>query len=208
MARSRLGENQVRDADFLSEEEATTLSGYLKSQINNHEHDSYVTTNGSRGFISTVSGVDPTENYHLATKNYVDNNTSGPSSETWTIITSNYTAVAGDNLLLNSSISGSFVVLMPANPNQGDKVSFIDMVGMCGTYPVTISGNGRVIMSPGPYTPPAGDSIFLNFTMSYTTASGDDVDFDFTTYLKYLIDTDNEKFSLVYSNSGYGWRLF
>lgn len=207
MARSRLNETQVKDSDFLSEEEAATLSGYLQSQIDNHTHNEYITTDGSRGFISTVSGVDPTESYHLATKNYVDNNTSGPSSESWTIINSNYTASAGDNLLINS-VSGSFVVTLPSNPSQGDEISFIDMTGNCGTYSVTISGNGRLIMSPGPYAPPAGDSISLNFNMNYTTASGDDVDFDFTSDLKYYIDEDNETFSLVYSTADYGWRLF
>ena len=36
------------------------------------DHPQYVPTDGSRGFTSTVSGVDPTQDYHLATKDYVD----------------------------------------------------------------------------------------------------------------------------------------
>jgi len=208
MARSRLNETQVKDEDFLSEEEAATLSGHLQSQIDNHAHNEYITTDGDRGFTSTVSGVDPTESYHLATKNYVDNNTSEPSSKSWTIITSNYTASTGDNLLIDSSISGSFTVILPSNPSQSDEISFIDMTGSCGTYPVTISGNGRVIMSPGPYVAPAGDGISLNFALDYATTSGDDVDFDFNSDIKYFIDEDNETFSLIYSTADYGWRLF
>lgn len=40
--------------------------------LEDDDHILYVPTDGSRGFTSTVSGVDPTLSYHLATKSYVD----------------------------------------------------------------------------------------------------------------------------------------
>lgn len=36
------------------------------------DHPQYILVDGSRGFTATVSGVDPTQDYHLATKSYVD----------------------------------------------------------------------------------------------------------------------------------------
>lgn len=36
------------------------------------DHPQYILADGSRGFISTVSGVDPSQDYHLTTKQYVD----------------------------------------------------------------------------------------------------------------------------------------
>lgn len=68
------------------DEEVTTISGALQGQISSltmdhgelqglgdDDHTQYVLTDGSRGFSSTVSGVAPTQNYHLATKEYIDN---------------------------------------------------------------------------------------------------------------------------------------
>jgi len=57
-----------------------TVSGTTAGEIDHgslaglgdDDHTQYVLTNGSRGFTSTVSGVDPTQGYELATKNYVD----------------------------------------------------------------------------------------------------------------------------------------
>jgi hypothetical protein len=100
MARSLIGENQVRDEEFLSEEEhrtevqhyltgladVATISGaegkYLRATASGAEwvtisgsgyDDSVVVfRDGTQGFFSTVSGIDPTEDYHLATKLYVD----------------------------------------------------------------------------------------------------------------------------------------
>jgi hypothetical protein len=44
-----------------------TLSG-----LDADDHQYYVPTDGMRGFTSTVSGVYPIEDYHLATKFYID----------------------------------------------------------------------------------------------------------------------------------------
>ena len=40
--------------------------------LGDDDHTQYILVNGSRGFTATVSGVTPTEDYHLATKAYVD----------------------------------------------------------------------------------------------------------------------------------------
>lgn len=65
--------------------EIATTSGTLQDQISgltldhggltglgDDDHTQYVPTDGSRGFTNTVSGVDPTQPYHLTTKNYID----------------------------------------------------------------------------------------------------------------------------------------
>lgn len=55
---------------------STVLSGSIShSDLTNLEQDDhllYVPVDGSRGFTSTVSGIDPINAEHLATKNYVD----------------------------------------------------------------------------------------------------------------------------------------
>lgn len=56
---------------------ATISGGELYSHsdlqdLNADDHWLYVPRDGSRGFTSTVSGIDPTQLYHLTTKNYVD----------------------------------------------------------------------------------------------------------------------------------------
>ena len=68
------------------DEEIATTSGSLQDQLDgltldhgeleglaDDDHTQYVLTDGTRGFTGTVSGIDPTESYHLATKWYLDN---------------------------------------------------------------------------------------------------------------------------------------
>jgi len=58
--------------------EVATLSGSIVldhgglTGLDDDDHTQYVPTDGSRGFTNTVSGVDPIQLYHLATKNYID----------------------------------------------------------------------------------------------------------------------------------------
>lgn len=68
--------------DYISEAEMTTISGDIVAQIitdhgdlsglDDDDHTQYILVDGSRGFTSTVSGVMPSQDYHLATKEYVD----------------------------------------------------------------------------------------------------------------------------------------
>ena len=70
---------------FYVDSEIATASGSLQDQLDgltvdhggltglgDDDHTQYVPTDGSRGFTNTVSGVDPTQPYHLTTKNYID----------------------------------------------------------------------------------------------------------------------------------------
>jgi len=69
---------------FYVDDQIGVASGSLQNQItlySNHanllgldgdDHNLYVPTDGSRGFTSTVSGIDPTQPYHLVTRNYLD----------------------------------------------------------------------------------------------------------------------------------------
>jgi len=45
------------------------------SGLADDDHPQYVRVDGSRGFTATISGIDPSHSYDLATKNYVDNRT-------------------------------------------------------------------------------------------------------------------------------------
>lgn len=51
----------------------TTMSHSNLLDIDADDHTQYVPTDASRGFTATVSGVYPTQDYHLSTKSYVDN---------------------------------------------------------------------------------------------------------------------------------------
>ena len=70
---------------FYVDSEIATASGSLQDQLDgltvdhgeltglgDDDHTQYVPTDASRGFTNTVSGVDPTQPYHLTTKNYID----------------------------------------------------------------------------------------------------------------------------------------
>jgi len=74
--------NTRGDARYYQKSEVNTISGALNSKIitdhgnltglSDDDHTQYVRVDGSRGFTATVSGVTPTQSYHLATKGYID----------------------------------------------------------------------------------------------------------------------------------------
>ena len=61
------------------DDEINTLSGSIildhgnLTGLTDDDHPQYILADGTRGFTGTVSGVDPTQSYHLTTKQYVDN---------------------------------------------------------------------------------------------------------------------------------------
>ena len=63
----------------------------------------------------------------------------------WAIKTTNYTAVAGDALLVNTT-SGAITITLPASPTANDVVRFADYAGTWGTNKVTLGRNGLKIM--------------------------------------------------------------
>lgn len=63
----------------------------------------------------------------------------------WTAKTSAYTAVAGDQLLVDTS-AGTVTITLPASPTTGNQIAFLDAKGTWGTYVLTINPNGKSIM--------------------------------------------------------------
>ena len=72
--------------------------------------------------------------------------TSGNLKTKWVTKTSNYSAVNGDQLVIDTT-AGAMTVILPASPSVGDKVSFIDGGSNNGfaSYSLTIGRNGSKI---------------------------------------------------------------
>ncbi len=64
----------------------------------------------------------------------------------YTVKVTNYTAVAGDNILANTS-GGSFTITLPASPTTGAVVNIIDADGTFNINALTVARNGNTIMS-------------------------------------------------------------
>lgn len=65
---------------------------------------------------------------------------------TWQIISANHTAVAGEQLMVDTS-GAPVTVTLPASPSLGQIIKIIDVAGTFGTNALTIAGNGSPIMS-------------------------------------------------------------
>ena len=63
----------------------------------------------------------------------------------WSVILSDYTAINGDRLLLDSVQEGSFAVTLPEKPQPGWQVEFLD-IGDASSSPIDILRNGSKIM--------------------------------------------------------------
>ena len=63
----------------------------------------------------------------------------------WVIKTTNYTAVAGDSLLVDTT-SGAITITLPATPAANDVVRIADYAGTWSTNKVTFGRNGLKIM--------------------------------------------------------------
>ena len=70
---------------------------------------------------------------------------SAGGASTWSAKTANYTAVAGDRLIANTS-GGAFTITLPASPTVGQQVSIIDG-GNWSSINLTIARNGSTIKS-------------------------------------------------------------
>ena len=67
------------------------------------------------------------------------------SDADWSAKTANYTAVAGDALLLDSS-GGAFTITMPSSAVEDDYVDFAEATGNLADNNVTVARNGLNIM--------------------------------------------------------------
>lgn len=65
---------------------------------------------------------------------------------TWIDKNANYTAVAGDGILADTSTIGAFQVTLPASPNDGDTIGIMDVLGTFETANLTLGRNGNLIM--------------------------------------------------------------
>jgi len=65
--------------------------------------------------------------------------------QAWQLISSGYTAVAGDRLMCNTA-GGAFTVNLPASASRGDAVHFIDYSGTFASNNLTVNNNGNYIM--------------------------------------------------------------
>ena len=63
----------------------------------------------------------------------------------WAIKTGNYTAVAGDALLIDTT-SAAITITLPASPSANHVVRFADYAGTWGTNKVTFGRNGSKVM--------------------------------------------------------------
>ena len=63
----------------------------------------------------------------------------------FTVKTSNYTAVANDALMCDTS-SGSFTITLPATPSVNTYVRVDDYAGKFNQFNLTIARNGQIIM--------------------------------------------------------------
>lgn len=85
-------EADIVDIDKYTQAEVDTIASGIEAQIitdhgaltglSDDDHPQYVLVDGSRGFTNTVSGVDPTQDYHLTTKLYVDTEVAAASGTT------------------------------------------------------------------------------------------------------------------------------
>lgn len=82
--------------------------------------------------------------------------------------TANYTAVAFDDILCDTS-SGAFAVTLPASPVAWDVVWLTDKAGTFAIYPLTINANGNKIMG-SPYDRTVNTN-GASFALVYTDAT-------------------------------------
>jgi len=98
-----------------------------------------VTMNGTTNAVSASHVV--SANNDIIPLVYLQTN----YGKAWQVISSGYTAVAGDRLMCNTS-GGGFTVNLPPTPSRGDAVHFIDYSGTFNTQNLTVNNNGNYIM--------------------------------------------------------------
>ena len=96
--------------------------------------------------VKTVSGTGVTIPVKSKMVLYSDgtNIHSGPMTKGYLTVTAAYTAVAGDQIMVNTT-GGAITVTLPASPSTGDEVSFLDARGTLNTNNLTIGRNSQPI---------------------------------------------------------------
>tara|TARA_R100000995_G_scaffold80531_1_gene52421 strand:- start:4279 stop:4989 length:711 start_codon:yes stop_codon:yes gene_type:complete len=96
--------------------------------------------------VKTVSGTGVTIPVKAKMVLYSDgtNVHSGPMTKGYVTVTGAYTAVAGDQVMVNTT-GGAITVTLPTSPSTGDEVSLLDARGTFNTNNLTIGRNGQPI---------------------------------------------------------------
>jgi hypothetical protein len=141
MARTRLSEFQVRDEDFLSEDEAATISGALKSQIDAKPDTLIELTDTPSGYDdgkylkSTAAGTE------WAT---VSGGSSAGGGISWTVVSgTSINCVKDTGYLINAS-NNDVLLHLPTTPSEGDTVGFCDFYNKATSHTITISGSNNI----------------------------------------------------------------
>jgi hypothetical protein len=109
------------------QQEVSSAGGYNNANVDTHLNKSTAAT----GEVLSWNGSD---------YDWVSN--SGAAA-TWTEKTSSYTAVAGNNLIVDTS--SAVTITLPTSATLGDEVRIIDGTGNAGTNSITIARNGHKI---------------------------------------------------------------
>jgi hypothetical protein len=81
--------------NYIDNTEMTTISGDIIDYVDAIDHSIYSLVDGTRPFTGTVSGVTPTEDAHLTTKQYVDSQDATISGDLVSYIDAQDTAISG-----------------------------------------------------------------------------------------------------------------
>lgn len=93
------------------------------------------------GSVRATAAFTPSSAYDLMTKTY----TEGQYGKNWVVQSSNITAASGDRLMVNTTSSVRTITL-PASPNLGDTVTFVDYGGTFNSRALTVARNNQRIM--------------------------------------------------------------
>lgn len=99
-------------------------------------------TNSTSGSLIVSGGAGVAKDLYVGGNIYSNGQILGGP---WYYTSTNYTAVAGDRLLLDTS-STAITVTLPASPIFGNMIEFIDYSGTFGTNNMTFARNGQRIM--------------------------------------------------------------
>ena len=97
------------------------------------------------GTVSVSAATAPTSGQVLTATSSTAATWQTPSSGiTWAVKTANYTAVAGDGILADTS-GGAWTLTLPASATLGDTIRLADVASSFGTNNLTVARNGLKI---------------------------------------------------------------
>jgi hypothetical protein len=117
--------------------------GYFSDIIINGNANTNSTTTGA---LQVAGGVGVGRDLYVGGTIYQNGlPISATSSFNWINTNSNYTAVTGNHIFVDTS-TAPVTVTLPASPSIGDNITFIDYIGSFGTNNLTFNRNGKLIM--------------------------------------------------------------